>query len=224
MVMVVTGDGPDFMKTRALVDLAQEGDRAALNDLLTRYLPRVLRVVRLKRGPFLGQKLEDQDLAQEVLIRVWRSLEGYDPSETASFLLWVTRVAENALRDLARRQLAAKRNPGYMFSLDAERERGVPEEALHPMSTATPSRVIGQVEDSQIVDSAVACLDSSTQELIVLRYYFDLPLEEIAQPLELGTEALRSRIRRSLAKLRKELEFRGVDGAARPAEVLRRSF
>jgi len=224
MVKAAADRRPDFQKTRLLVGLAQEGDQFALNALLERYLPRILRVVRLKRGAFLGQRLEDQDLAQEVLIRVWRSLEGYDPQETASFLLWVTRVAENAMRDLARRQLAAKRNPGYIFSLEAERERGVPEESLHPLSTSTPSRVIGRIEDDQLVDSSVASLDAKDQDLIVLRFYYDLPLEDIGRPMKLGSEAVRSRIRRALRRLRAELQLRGVDGAFRPEVVLRRSF
>lgn len=218
------GKPADFMQTRTLVHMAQEGDRAALNDLLERYLARILRVVRVKRGPFLGQRLEDQDLAQEVMIRVWRSLEGYDPKETASFLLWVTRIAENALRDLARRQLAAKRNPGSLFSLDAERDRGVPDEALHPISTTTPSRVIGRIEESDLVDSAVGSLDEDSQELIILRFYYGLPLDEIARPRKLSSEATRSRVRRALARLREELEHRGIDDASQPEEVLRRSF
>jgi RNA polymerase sigma-70 factor (ECF subfamily) len=221
----LNGKPLDFMETRTLVDLAQGGDRKALNDLLERYLTRILRVVRLKRGPFLGQRLEDQDLAQEVMIRVWRSLDGYDPQETASFLLWVTRIAENALRDLARRQLAAKRNPGTSpRSLDAEHDKGVPDEALHPISTRTPSRVIGAIEESELVDSAVGNLDAGSQELIVLRYYYGLPLDEIAKPRKLTSEATRSRVRRALGKLREELESRGIENAAQPEEVLRRSF
>jgi len=69
--------------TRELIDLAQEGDSEALNALMERSLPRVLRVVRMKRGPFLGRHLDDDDLAQEVMIRVWKSLQQYDPAHTA---------------------------------------------------------------------------------------------------------------------------------------------
>jgi RNA polymerase sigma-70 factor (ECF subfamily) len=213
-----------FAKTRMLVDLAQGGDRQALNELLDRYLPRILRVVRMKRGPFLGQRLDDHDLTQEVLIRVWRSLDKYDPGQTASFLLWVTRIAENALRDLARRQLAAKRNPGSLVSLEEERERGVPDSATHPMVTSTPSRIIGRLEDRQIIDASVAQMDETSQTLFVLRFYYDLPLEEIGDHFKLGTEAVRSRIRRSLARLKRLLEERGIEGAEHPVRLLRRSF
>ncbi len=212
------------IKTRVLVNLAQDGDRRALNELLDRYLPRILRVVRMKRGPFLGQRLDDGDLAQEVMIRVWKSLDKYDPQQTASFLLWVTRIAENALRDLARRQLAAKRNPGALLSLEEERERGVPDSLTHPIVTSTPSRIIGRIEDDQILDSAVSTLDERTQELLVLRFYYDLPLEDMGKYFDAGAEAVRSRIRRALARLRKALEERGLEGARHPEKLLRRSF
>jgi len=212
------------MTTRVLVDRAQEGDRQALNQLLDRYLPRVMRVVRLKRGPFLGQRLEDHDLAQEVLIRVWRSLGTYDPTRTASFLLWVTRLAENGLRDLARRQRAAKRNPGRLLSLEQEREEGRGEAMSHPLVTRTPSRLVSQVEDESILDASVACLDPTSQDLLVLRYYYDLPLEEVGATFKLGPEAARSRIRRALQKLRGILEERGVEDASDPGEMIRRSF
>ena len=210
--------------TRILVNRAQGGDRGALDELLDRYLGRVLRVVRMKRGPFLGQRLDDHDLAQEVLIRVWQSIEKYDPQQTASFLLWVTRIAENALRDQARRQLAAKRNPGSLVSLEEEHERGVPDSMTHPLVTSTPSRIIGRLEDTQILDTAVASLDENTQNLLVLRFYYDLPLEEVGNYFNLGPEAVRSRIRRSLTRLKKALEDRGVRGADHPEELLRRSF
>jgi len=212
------------MTTRVLVDRAQDGDRQALNELLDRYLPRVMRVVRMKRGPFLGQRLEDHDLAQEVLIRVWRSLDTYDPTRTASFLLWVTRLAENGLRDLARRQRAAKRYAGPLMSLDQEREDGRPEGASHPLVTSTPSRLVSRTEDHAILDSSVATLDRTSQDLLVLRYYYDLPLEEVGAEFDLGSEAARSRIRRALGKLRGILMERGVEDASDPADLIRRSF
>ena len=210
--------------THQLVGLAKDGDRRALNDLMDRYLPRVLRVVRLKRGTFLSQRLEDQDLAQEVLIRVWRSLGQYDPKQTASFLLWVTKVAENALRDLARRQRAKKRNPGSILSLEEEKERGVPDRATHPMETATPSRIVSRVERSGLLDASVASLSPEAQNLLIFRFYYDLPLEEVGRAFKLGPEAARSRIRRALSRLRTVLESRGVEGADQPDELIRQSF
>ena len=70
----------------------------------------------------------------------------------------------------------------------------------------------------------MASLDKTTQDLLVLRFYYDLPLGDVGGYFHLGAEAARSRIRRALTRLREALIERGVEGADQPELLLRKSF
>jgi RNA polymerase sigma-70 factor (ECF subfamily) len=77
----------------ALVVAALAGDARAFDTLLTRHESSVLRVLRL-----LGVPARDrEDVAQEVFIRVFRHLKGYQRGR--SFAGWLYRVSVNAAQD-----------------------------------------------------------------------------------------------------------------------------
>ena len=58
----------------------------------------------------------------------------------------------------------------------------------------------------------------------LLADYLNLPLKEMADELGIRAEAVRSRIRRALSKLKPELEAQGIDDADRPVRVLQSTF
>jgi len=60
-----------------LVLRAQQGDTDALNRLFERYYGRVQRIVRLRLGSRLREKVESGDILQETFIAAVRSLEDF---------------------------------------------------------------------------------------------------------------------------------------------------
>lgn len=82
----------DRVDTR-LVDEARGGEAGALETLLTRHEGRVLRVLRL-----MGVPAQDrEDVAQEVLLRVFRHLGRFQRGRP--FRSWIYRIAVNAAHD-----------------------------------------------------------------------------------------------------------------------------
>jgi DNA-directed RNA polymerase specialized sigma24 family protein len=68
--------------------------------------------------------------------------------------------------------------------------------------------------------AAVSTLDQRDRELIALRYGADLKASEIANLLELKTNAVEVALHRALARLRAELERTGVESpSSAPAEL-----
>jgi RNA polymerase sigma-70 factor (ECF subfamily) len=86
----------------ALLARTAEGDRAAFEQLATRYLPRLYRAaLRLLDDP-----AEAEDVAQETMLRVWQRPLRFDATR-GGFSPWVHRIAVNLAID--RRRVAARR-------------------------------------------------------------------------------------------------------------------
>jgi len=76
-------------------------------------------------------------------------------------------------------------------------------------STASGARAgagADSVEDADELWEALAHLDPDRRAVLVLRFYEDLPYEQIAEIVECPVGTVRSRIHRGLADLRKEIE------------------
>src|SRR5215471_7497444 len=121
---------------------------------------------------------EAQDLAQEVFVRLYRNLAKYDPER--SFEPWFWRLAANVAASYRRRR------PHPAIEL--------PEEAM-----AAPR------EDTLPLEQALADLNPDLRLPVLLHYYVDLPLEEIAGALGVSLSAVKSRLFRARAILRRVL-------------------
>src|SRR5438105_3134402 len=121
---------------------------------------------------------EAQDLAQEVFVRLFRGLERYDPGRP--FEPWFWRVAGNVAATYRRRRPAA------------------PVEL--PEWTAA-----GERADNLPLERALSDLSPDLRLPVLLHYYLDLPLDEIAIALGLSVSAVKSRLHRARAVLRRVL-------------------
>ena len=74
-----------------------------------------------------------------------------------------------------------------------------------PDEVDIPAELIRQ-ETVEVLKKAIDALPSPAREIILLRYYHDMPHREIADVLNMNASTVRSVFQRSLAKLRKELE------------------
>ena len=148
-----------------------------------------------------GNRHDAEDLTQEVFVRVFRSLDTYQPG---TFEGWIHRITTNLFLDQARRRARIR-----FDALGDEHEQRV------------PGRVIGSdhlVVDGSFdadVESALASLAPEFRVAVVLCDIEGLTYEEIADVLEVKMGTVRSRIHRGRAQLRKALAHR----APRPGRL-----
>ena len=135
---------------------------------------------------FAYQQLRDfdeaQDLTQEIFVKLYRNLDRYDTERP--FEPWFWKLAANTAINYRR-----KRVP-----LPVERPDGP--EAAAPSDT---------VEHDPVLVQALAELDVSYRMPLLLHYYADLSLEQVALTLSLSIPAVKSRLHRARALLRNAL-------------------
>ena len=107
-------------KTQHLVALAKGGDQNALNQLCAVYGERVRRIIRLRLSKKLRSKLDSVDVVQDALILALNGLDDFTYSSEGDFLRWLSKIAENRLRDMFDRFSVDKRDVRREISFKKE--------------------------------------------------------------------------------------------------------
>ena len=160
----------------ALARAARGGDLDAFEGLVKRYQRRVYALAY----QHLHDPDEAQDLAQEVFVRLYRNLDRYDPERP--FEPWFWRLAANVAATYRRHR------PASALEL--------------PDVAAAP---VGSRDEALPLARALADLSDELRLPVLLHYYLDLPLEEIAAAMGLSLSAVKSRLHRARALLRRLL-------------------
>ena len=170
-----------------LVYRARRGDRYAFAELVRASGARLDATARLiLRNPDLAQ-----DAVQETLIRAWRSLPGLRDPE--SFDHWLHRLAVRACIDQIRR-----------------RWRRVIEVEVVPILEPYVRDDTGHIADRDQLDRALARLEPEARAVVVLHFYLDLPLTEVAAMLGIPVGTAKSRLHRSMGTLRSSMAIDAV--------------
>jgi RNA polymerase sigma-70 factor (ECF subfamily) len=175
------------------VQLAQGGDREALELLLRRHYDRVFAVCRR----ITGNDADAADAAQNTLVALTRGLPRFD--DRSRFSTWSYRVAVNCSIDELRRRA---RRPTLSWD-DLDRAPG--EGAGAPMAAAPagdPELAATRLD----VDAALRRLPPEFRAAVVLRDMCGLDYAEIAEVLQLPAGTVRSRIARGRSALARLLE------------------
>jgi RNA polymerase sigma-70 factor (ECF subfamily) len=193
---------PSHAQTLLELRAAQAGDREAAERLFTRYRDRLLQIVSLLLAKRRGDLLEDEeDIVQESLLEAFLNLQGFEPRSEGAFLHWLSRIAENKLRDTLRRRQARKRGEGRV-RLRADLSASFLLSSLFPGREPTPSQVAGAHELLERVESALIALPERERRVFVMRRLCGLSNEEVAAELDLGgASSVRSLYSRTLARL-----------------------
>jgi len=146
---------------------------------------------------FTGRREEAEDLAQEVFLRVFRTLNSYDPNQGA-LGVWMHRVARNLLIDHYR----ATRRERLSVSLDDEMPHLEQKESGAPQ----PDRALARAELSAAVQQGLTRLSPELREAVILRDLQGLEYREIGQVLDIPEGTVKSRINRGRAELGKILQ------------------
>lgn len=173
----MTGDEDSALVARFL-----RGDDLAFDTLFARHQDYVFHIVY----GIVGSFDESKDITQEVFVQVYRSLRGFRFG--SRFATWLYRIAVNRAVDSAR---AAQRRRASSLC-------DQPELRLRPAEARTePERAYADREAKQTVHSALMRCPLGHREVLALRYYQDLTLEEIAETLGCSVTAAKVRLHRA---------------------------
>jgi len=190
-------------KTQHLIVLAKDGDESALEQLCRVYSERVRWIVRLRMGGELRSKLESMDLAQDVFISALRDLGNFTYKNEGDFLRWLSKIAENRLRDNLDKLHADKRDIRKEVRLDSHRPTTENSfvGTVEPIDLTTPSVIMSRREDLARLAKAIDALTSEYKEVIVLTKIEGLSYKEIAESLGKSSDAVRMLVSRAMAAL-----------------------
>lgn len=165
---------------------AKRGDDAAWVALVRQHQEAVFRLAYL----LLGDADDAEDVAQEVFVRAWRALDRFDADRPLRpWLLEITRNQCFNWRRSARRYLAALGRWG----------------ADEP-APVDPDAQLAEAWQATVLWQAVRRLRVADQEVIYLRCFLELSVEETATALKVAPGTVKSRLSRALQRLRERIE------------------
>ena len=174
----------------SLIKAVQAGDHKAFESLVRRYQRQVANLIYVT----MGSSDDVDDIAQEVFIRVYKSLPRF--KFDASFFSWIYRITMNLCIDEIRKRKIRK-----VLSLDFLTEDAL-EKSRKNKDHSMPSDSILADERREIVQSALQSLKPEHRDILVLREYNDIGYNEIAEALDISVEAVKSRIFRARSELK----------------------
>ncbi len=178
-----------------MVRRLKKRDERAFAEMVGLYQSRVFAVVYR----MLGDRAEAEDVAQEVFVTVFKSVDRFRGE--AAFSTWLFRIATNHARN--RIKYHSRRHRKKQESIDESYEV----EFTRTLSDrqARPDAVAEAMQTEVAIQEALRALDDSHREVIVLRDLERLPYHEIAAVLNVAEGTVKSRLFRARAALRQEL-------------------
>lgn len=169
-----------------IVAVAKTRDQAALGRLFDHYVPKI-RGFCLAAQP--GATLMADDIAQEVMIRVWNKADTFNPS-TASLNTWIFTIARNARIDYLRK------NGRHTSNIDPELLWGnIEDDSIDLFRDAQQAR------DKTRIHNGLAQLPTDQKQVLAKVYLEGKTHVEAAEELGLPLGTIKSRVRLALHKL-----------------------
>jgi RNA polymerase sigma-70 factor (ECF subfamily) len=184
---------------RELISRVQDGETAAFEQLVHRYDRKVLAIAT----SYTNDSDESKDIYQEVFLRVYRSLSGFE--FRSEFSTWLHRIATNVCLTHKARNKA--RSFTSIEEIDHSDLEGNPVSGTSRPRAVSPDRHAQNAEMSRHIQEAMEHLSPQQKLVFTLKHYQGYKLKEIAAMMDCAegtvkkylftaTERLRQRLRK----------------------------
>jgi RNA polymerase sigma-70 factor (ECF subfamily) len=181
-----------------LLEAVRGGDASALEALLRRHQDRIFRF-----GMRMCRDREDaREVLQDTMLAVARSAERFRGD--SSFASWLFAIARNAC---AKHRRKSADEPESLEPLDA---------ALRLAATHGPEHELERRRLERALEDAIAALEPSYREVVLLRDVEGLSAKEVATATGLSVAAVKSRLHRARVELRARLQPQLANEPAEP--------
>jgi RNA polymerase sigma-70 factor (ECF subfamily) len=188
-----------------LIARAAGGDSSAFQVLVEQHRLMVYRVAY----QFAGNHYDAEDIAQDVFIKVYRSLPRF--RQDSQFTSWIYRIAMNACIDHRRRHMSSGAAFAARSNEDAEQQMvSAAEESPGPETTAYAGEL------GTVLETAVSRLPQGQRIVFIMRHHEGLKLCEIASALGLAEGTVKRQLHAAIHRLRAALNAANVTVGGRP--------
>lgn len=185
----ISGDAREGAELAALVARAAEGDVAAFEKLIGEHQAKIYSFAHA----FVGGRDEARDLAQEAMIKVYRSIGSF--RFQSSFSTWLYSIVKNVFLD------------SYKSRASRERalETPIEDEAHHLAEAAHAEDRLLAEDERRALWSAMRRVPVAYRAVVVMFDVQGLSYDEIAQALHVPVGTVKSRLKRGRDALRGEI-------------------
>jgi RNA polymerase sigma-70 factor (ECF subfamily) len=194
--MVSQGSGR--VNDAELIRAAQQGDKAAFEELVRQYDQPVLRLAL----HLTGNEAEAKDIYQEAFLKVYRNIESF--RFECSFYTWVYRIVTNLCMDHLRRRQVRKEDSGVRVSDDGE-EVNLLDQVADQRAGASPEQELMRREMGKRIAKALTKLSPRERMVFEMKHYQGLKLRTIGEALNTTEETAKNTLFRATQKLRAAL-------------------
>lgn len=177
----------------------RDGNAAAFETLVEKHQKRLVMVLE----HLVSDRTQAEDLAQDVFLRVYRARDRYVP--TAKFSTWLYTITHNVASNSIRKSSRRKE-----VNLVSSPSGSVPVRPLDTMakdkSNLMPTRLADQKEMANVIHEAIQSLGPRQRMAMLLSKYEAMSYIEIADAMELSTQAVKSLLSRARGNLKETLE------------------
>ncbi|HEU5216372.1 MAG TPA: sigma-70 family RNA polymerase sigma factor [Gaiellaceae bacterium] len=178
-------ESPEYV--RELVARGQQGDREALEELYLIHFDRIYSYLHVS----VGNRHDAEDLTTQTFLKMLEKIGSFK-WQSAPFSAWLFRIAHNLAMDHFR----ARRR------WQPEEEVPEPPGEEEPSAELVAMRTIGRESMLKLIDR----LSPEQQQVLTLKFVFNLPNAEVATILDKSEGAIKSLQHRALVSLQKQVQ------------------
>jgi RNA polymerase sigma-70 factor (ECF subfamily) len=179
-----------------LIKLYLAGDKAVFEQIVDRYLKGLYNFVfRLTHDEAVTE-----DIVQDVFVKVWKNIFVFDAEK--KFSTWIFAIAKNTTYDFLKKKKAIP------FSVFERNEEESFLEYIEDETILHSHELLQKMDNVKEAEKLLASLPIETQTVLLLHHIQGFSLTEIAEILDCSSNTIKSKYRRAILQLRKNISFK----------------